>query len=107
MGDAEKQALKAHVAACAVCQRRVELLNRGGLTLPACPALPERAPEGSALRARVPEHPACFLPSQVGRLRPANAPERDIESARHLTPTPSSADTTGPVAGRREAASPN
>jgi hypothetical protein len=29
MGDAEEQALKGHVATCAVCQRRVEQLNRG------------------------------------------------------------------------------
>ena len=106
-GDAEKQALKAHVAACAVCQRRVELLNRGGLTLPACLALPERAPEDSALPASVPEHTADFLPSQVGLLTPDNAPERDVEAARHLTPTPSSPNTAGPVAGRREAGLPN
>ncbi|MFL5245210.1 MAG: protein kinase domain-containing protein [Gemmataceae bacterium] len=107
MGDAEKQALKAHVAACAVCQCRMQQLESVGLPLPACPALPEMAPEDSALPAGIPEHTAAFFPSQIGLLTPDNAPGPETEAARHSTPTPSAADTAVPVAGRREAALPN
>ena len=44
MGGAQKQALELHVAGCAACRRRLEQLNRGGMTLPAW--LADTAKEG-------------------------------------------------------------
>jgi serine/threonine protein kinase/tetratricopeptide (TPR) repeat protein len=81
MGDAERQALEVHLTGCAACQRRLEQLNRGGVTLPPWPASRERGRQDTPLPAGVRETAADFLPSPVPAPATPNAPEGEIEAA--------------------------
>ena len=107
MGTAEEQVLVAHLTGCPVCQRRLEELNRGGVTLPPWPAHPEPGRENVPRHAGTPEQTANFLPSLAPPTAQQGAPERKLEATGHPTPAPSSVGATTPPSGQRETASPN
>jgi serine/threonine protein kinase/predicted ATPase len=93
MGVAQKQALEVHLTGCAACQRRLEQLNRSGLT-----PIPQRPQAASLDQAGKPEKPATL--SQL---------------TTEFTPIPAARPPTGPVPpgaaaltdARREAAVPD
>src|SRR5262249_55979795 len=106
-GANEGQALEAHVAGCAACQRRLGELNRVGVTLPPWPANPERGREDAPRHPGTIEQTTNFLPSPAPLTAPHHAPEREIEAPGHPTPMPSSAGATTPTPERRDTALPN
>jgi hypothetical protein len=62
-GANEREALEAHVAGCAVCQRRLGELNQLGVTLPPGPANPQRSRENVPRYPSILEQTTTFLPS--------------------------------------------
>jgi class 3 adenylate cyclase/predicted ATPase len=88
----EEEALETHVAGCSECQRRLDHLTRGMLTLPPRPA-------------SVLERVANLLPAQVWLLEQQYMPQGGIEAAKDPPPTPPPAYTPRPASGRPGAAS--
>jgi hypothetical protein len=105
-GGAEKPALEAHVAGCALCRSRIEQLNRGGLTLPAWPVGPAIEREDTLGTAGSLERATDLLPSKAPIESRQLAPGRESEAADYLTPTPSSAGAVAPSAEPRGGAFP-
>jgi urea ABC transporter urea binding protein len=97
MGDAEKQALEAHLAGCAACQGRLAQVDRGGLAgTPSSPdvatPIPERHDTAPPDAAGRPEEPATFS-RQLTKL------PSDPTSRPPAVPAPPGADPA-PVFGR-------
>jgi class 3 adenylate cyclase/predicted ATPase len=101
----EENALEAHVAACSACQRRLEQLTCGVLTLPTCAPSTGQSRADSPSPVGVLERAANIRPAEVWLLAQQHAPGGGSEEAAPARPVPSSSEAPDPFA-RLAAADP-